>query len=281
MKSLFFLILFSFLTLAQTFASVACESLFKYGLTEGQITQVIQELHGLRKMALNSRGTKYQISKGLYYKKLKEVTQQIPAAEIEEKLRQIKSNEVIPSDEKKIEKTTSAAVDVERLLETDVVANHLIEVIQNKNSYLDPTNPNSDRILKFLREANETEYAQLLFLVNQSGIDLNRKLAGGSHRVLHISMSMEQPEVAEFLIRAGADINVTNEYGNTPLESYNGNDIRIVEVFLQHGASVFTKNIAHGTLIKWADVHGYSKNLEVYIQTQKSLAGHSKLFHKI
>lgn len=93
------------------------------------------------------------------------------------------------------------------------------------------------------------EISLLKFLVETIGFDVNAKSASGKTLLSSLTVSMKNSyEIAEYLIQKGAEVNVQDNNGNTPLltavrmTSVIREQYRYRKLLLKHGASVTLKN---------------------------------------
>jgi ankyrin repeat protein len=81
----------------------------------------------------------------------------------------------------------------------------------------------------------------------KEGQDINAKTSHKGYTALYIAAGLQCYDAAEFLIGSGADVNLTNNEGDTPLiAAVHANDIPMVEMLLDKGADMSVKNI-YGT----------------------------------
>ena len=97
-------------------------------------------------------------------------------------------------------------------------------------------------------------------------VDGTSNLRDDRSRALHLSCTFGRPLVTNSLIRAGADVNATNEGGDTPLilASLNGHG-SIVDALLKAGANVHATD-QFGASIWLFGYFGYFGYLVVYGQ---------------
>ena len=91
-------------------------------------------------------------------------------------------------------------------------------------------------------------------------IDVNESPSGPPHyggTPLHWAVDRAHLTIVATLIAAGADVNATTSFGNTPLHSFTG-DAAVISLLLSAGADVNAKNI-HGS----TPLHGVAPNLNL------------------
>ena len=76
---------------------------------------------------------------------------------------------------------------------------------------------------------------------------------------LHLAAMWGHPEVAELLLKAGANVNVANDWGVTPLHyavENRGNNYDVVKVLLKHGADPSATNkVRPRVRLRWPTTH--------------------------
>ena len=100
-------------------------------------------------------------------------------------------------------------------------------------------------------------------------IDLNLKDTVG-RTPLHIAAEKGNIDVAIFLIENGANVNVADANGNTPLVfiiNKTGN-LKVIQRFLEKGASVNTQNRTGETALMYAAWHGHSAIVQLLIKNR-------------
>lgn len=69
----------------------------------------------------------------------------------------------------------------------------------------------------------------------------------GSSPLLLACMCRRGRQLCTLLLRQGADVNLANRYGETPLmDAVRGEEEDLCKLFLQHGAEVNTREVRHG-----------------------------------
>ena len=76
------------------------------------------------------------------------------------------------------------------------------------------------KMLEMIRRPNYNRYGNITYAPFQELLkictDVNQK------PLLHVAIDHNRPEIVQMLINAGADVNLKNEYGYTPLAIFNG-----------------------------------------------------------
>ena len=93
------------------------------------------------------------------------------------------------------------------------------------------------------------EISLLKFLIEKVGFDVNTKNALGKTLLGSVTISTKNSyEIAEYLIQKGADVNVQDNFGDSPLltavrlTSVTREQYRYRQLLMKHGASVTLKN---------------------------------------
>ena len=100
-------------------------------------------------------------------------------------------------------------------------------------------------------------------LLLQKGANSNSRMSWGTGQTaLHIAIRYQQPDVAEILIRYGADVNACDQVGSTPLhEAVRNKDPDMAFRLLQAGARVGCKNNSGQQAIHFAASSAYLVDL--------------------
>lgn len=80
---------------------------------------------------------------------------------------------------------------------------------------------------------------QKFLLAHKANINAQDKLKATS---LNIAVQNKQKNVARFLIESGADVNIAESGGFTPLHYAVLGDVATTEFLLKHGADIYAKN---------------------------------------
>ena len=112
--------------------------------------------------------------------------------------------------------------------------------------------------------AGNVAVAQILL---SKGADVNGGAVPGSKdksSPMHSAVMGEMPDMVEYLIRSGADVNVVNAGGLTPLHLASQSIYpQIARILLEHGAKVNAKTPAGETPLHRAAFHGRTKIIEM------------------
>ena len=74
-----------------------------------------------------------------------------------------------------------------------------------------------------------------------AGIDICAK-DKNQYTALHFAVQANSLEIAETLLKAGAEVNAVDMYGNSPLMRCNNVSLSMVELLLKHGANPYQRN---------------------------------------
>jgi hypothetical protein len=111
----------------------------------------------------------------------------------------------------------------------------------------------------FLHLAVKYGHLDIVKLLVKNGADVNLKNSEGSTPLHIVGGDDEAVRVAEFLIENGANINLKNEYGNTPLHNAVAYwRIKTVILFVLNGADINLKDRHGNTALHLAVATGYS-----------------------
>lgn len=114
--------------------------------------------------------------------------------------------------------------------------------------------------------AGNVAVAQILL---SKGADVNGGAVPGSKdksSPMHSAVMGEMPDMVEYLIRSGANVNVVNASGLTPLHLASQSIYpQIARILLEHGAKVNARTPAGETPLHRAAFHGRTKTLEMLV----------------
>jgi ankyrin repeat protein len=289
MKKLFlFIIILSSFSSEQSFAGMTCESLFEQDFTQVQIDQVIQELYGLRRAALNSDNRKYQISKNLFAKKMTELQKIIPPLEIEKRLKAVKNDSQFAGFEE--------ATNSKKISEKNIILNFLIE---REISSIDGFDRNGHPPLIAAIVNNRFDVAQALInakigletkdhgwqertplgwavfernsdivkLLLDANVPLEDQTIDGITPLLSASRT-SNIELVQLLLERGANANAIDVNGNNALYACDEN---IVKILIDNNTDINYQNLRGQTPLHHAARFGYLKIVEVLISSHANM----------
>jgi len=108
------------------------------------------------------------------------------------------------------------------------------------------------------------DLAEVKRLVIDCGVDPNI-LSELRFTSLFIALSSGHPEVVEFLLEHGADPNIKNNDGSTPLH-YAADNSKVVEVLLEHGADLNIRDKYGATPLHDAAENGHPEVVELLLE---------------
>jgi ankyrin repeat protein len=213
---------------SNSFASASCESLFdKTTPSLQEIDSVIIELHSLRQKALTSSSGESRIANILFKQKFSELSHFLSESEIQKRLKAVKFEiNKRPPELSEKEKETINLVKVQKFLQE-------IQIPIDGKDTADRT-PLHWAVIK-----NRLDLiSPLMFLGN----DINVKTHNDDSLVLAIRYN--RPEIAEILIRSGANITPERIGSESHLRkaAMNGRT-EIVEMLCMEGACAETKEL--------------------------------------
>ncbi|MCR4623430.1 MAG: ankyrin repeat domain-containing protein [Alphaproteobacteria bacterium] len=101
---------------------------------------------------------------------------------------------------------------------------------------------------------NERIQIEKYYLVKRllkSGADVNASNRGIT--ALHLAAQEGYVEIAELLIKYGANVNASDDNGNTALLfAFNNKNLEIMNLLLDHGAKIDSINVVFPNMLKWA-----------------------------
>lgn len=133
------------------------------------------------------------------------------------------------------------------LLETDI--NKLEMALQNYNIH-ETDKFGNNILHYYIKSTGSfnLDYKQVIDLFLQKGIDINQKQTTGTYKrsPLHLSVFMKLKDITEYLIELKADINSTDANGNsilsTAIITYRGDESYFIEKLIESGADINVKN---------------------------------------
>jgi ankyrin repeat protein len=125
--------------------------------------------------------------------------------------------------------------------------------------------------LYFAAERGDTNYiAQCLARgANVNGAITSYKNGYRWAPLLHIAVSGGHPDTVALLLTRGADVNMTNYIGETPLHTV-GRNIKIAQMLLRAGGNPQARDSLGYTPISKAQAYGYTNLLAVLTNAQPS-----------
>jgi uncharacterized protein len=98
------------------------------------------------------------------------------------------------------------------------------------------------------------------------GVDVNSRDVFGDNAGLHWAASLGLAEMARLLIDNGADVNVRNEEGYTPLHWAAGEGQKeLVVILIIHGADVNAHNKRGWTPLRWAEAQSQKEIVRILV----------------
>jgi ankyrin repeat protein len=98
------------------------------------------------------------------------------------------------------------------------------------------------------------------------GVDVNSRDVFGDNAGLHWAASLGLAEMARLLIDNGADVNVRNEEGYTPLHWAAGEGQKeLVVILIIHGADVNAHNKRGWTPLRWAEAQSQKEIARILV----------------
>jgi len=138
---------------------------------------------------------------------------------------------------------------------------------------------------KLLNAAKTGDLAQVKALMSAGDVDAN-VIDSFQNSALMMAVDNQHREVAEYLLQHGADIQLDNKYGYTPLmQAVMRNDAKMVNLLLDKGAKIDQKNFyTELTPLMMAVDNGSLEMVELLLARQASLnlqdeRGRSALMH--
>ena len=108
--------------------------------------------------------------------------------------------------------------------------------------------------LDFFVEAVRKDRIDEVRALISKGVDVNARDAFGDNAGLHWAASLGQAEMARLLIDNGADLNIRNNEGDTPLHwAAKEGQKELVVILIIHGADVNALNRRGWTPLRWAE----------------------------
>jgi hypothetical protein len=108
----------------------------------------------------------------------------------------------------------------------------------------------SQRLIVAIASDNAQAAAELL-----GNVPVDHEVAPGGGSALHVAAGIDSVNVAEFLLRSGADVNLRDVDGGTPLAhaAVNGS-LKVARLLLEKGAAVDACDKEHRTPLHWAAI---------------------------
>lgn len=102
------------------------------------------------------------------------------------------------------------------------------------------------------------------FLLN--GVDVNSRDIFGDNAGLHWAARLGLAEMARLLIDNGADLNIRNDEGFTPLHGAAGEGQKeLVVILIAHGADVNARNKRGWTPLRWAEAQSQKEMARILV----------------
>jgi len=112
--------------------------------------------------------------------------------------------------------------------------------------------------------AGENADVNMVKLLIDAGANVNYKDSPRKSTALHTATYWGQSEIVELLVKNGANVNVQNIYGDTPLmNSANHGDVQAVKFLLKKGADVNLKDKDGETALFRAAMGGKNVNVKI------------------
>ncbi|MBV1929460.1 MAG: ankyrin repeat domain-containing protein [Gammaproteobacteria bacterium] len=139
----------------------------------------------------------------------------------------------------------------------------VIELLLNEGANIDSFNNSGNTPLIVAANRGETETIRVLL---KHGADINKRSDGDSTA---LSRGIHHINVVKLLLNGGADPNIADGFGRTPLlyaSAYKGN-IDIVNLLLANGADITAKAKKYDeTLLHTAALHGHADIAQLYLE---------------
>jgi ankyrin repeat protein len=120
--------------------------------------------------------------------------------------------------------------------------------------------------LDFFVEAVRNDRIDEVRALISKGIDVNSRDVFGDNAGLHWAASLGLAEMARLLIDSGADVNIRNEEGYTPLHWAAGEGQKeLVVILIVHGADVNALNKRGWTPLRWAEAQSQKEIARILV----------------
>jgi uncharacterized protein len=129
----------------------------------------------------------------------------------------------------------------------------LKDLLKSMSDQRSPFSPGIVRVALSKGQKDPARRMEAVKLLLAAGADIN----GEGGEALRVAMREENHVLVNFLLEAGADVNVSNEQGSTPLHyaAFLG-EIEFARLFLEAGAKLDIRNSDGKTPAEWAALHG-------------------------
>jgi ankyrin repeat protein len=120
--------------------------------------------------------------------------------------------------------------------------------------------------LDFFVEAVRNDRIDEVSALLMKGVDVNSRDVFGDNAGLHWAASLGLAEMARLLIDNGADVNIRNEEGYTPLHWAAGEGQKeLVVILIVHGADVNALNKRGWTPLRWAEAQSQKEIARILV----------------
>jgi ankyrin repeat protein len=120
------------------------------------------------------------------------------------------------------------------------------------------------RLIQAVEQDNATSLVELLI---KQGAEVNLQDKYG-HTPLHVAASINSPAVADLLIQSGAEVNAQNEDGDAPLHyAAKNNSPTVAELLIKSGAEVNAQDKDGKTPLHWAAENNSAAVAELLIKS--------------
>jgi ankyrin repeat protein len=120
--------------------------------------------------------------------------------------------------------------------------------------------------LDFFVEAVRNDRIDEVRALISKGVDVNSRDVFGDNAGLHWAASLGLAEMARLLIDSGADVNIRNEEGDTPLHWAAGEGQKeLVVILIVHGADVNALNKRGWTPLRWAEAQSQKEIARILV----------------
>jgi ankyrin repeat protein len=116
--------------------------------------------------------------------------------------------------------------------------------------------------------AFKNHHTEIMNLLISRGADVNVKRSGGDTMLITAVSRGDDPSVTELLLKAGADVHVSDFAGRAALDiACDKNALKVIEVLAKHGANLNRKNPKDGgTALMFAAANGRVEAVKLLLQ---------------